>query len=46
MPGAWSVSFPTGYRNGSLQSLFFRTPYGTCTPDFLVLKRKSAPTPY
>ncbi len=28
-----------GYRNGSLQSLVIRTPYGTYTPDFLVLKR-------
>ncbi len=35
-----------GYRNGSLQSLVIRTPYGTYTPDFLVLKRKPAHTPY
>lgn len=29
-----------GYRNGALQSLVIRTPYGNYTPDFLVLKRK------
>lgn len=31
-----------GYRNGALQSLVIRTPYGNYTPDFLILKRKPA----
>jgi hypothetical protein len=35
-----------GYRNGNLQALVIRTPYGNYTPDFLVLKRKPAHTPY
>jgi superfamily II DNA or RNA helicase len=35
-----------GYRNGALQSLVIRTPYGGYTPDFLVLKRKPAHTRY
>ena len=35
-----------GYRNGALQALVIRTPYGNYTPDFLVLKRKPAHTPY
>jgi superfamily II DNA or RNA helicase len=35
-----------GYRNGNLQALVIRTPYGHYTPDFLVLKRKPAHTPY
>ena len=35
-----------GYRNGALQSLVIRTPYGTYTPDFLILKRKPAGKPY
>lgn len=35
-----------GYRNGALQSLVIRTPYGTYTPDFLILKRTPADKPY
>jgi len=35
-----------GYRNGALQALVIRTPYGTYTPDFLILKRKPADKPY
>ena len=35
-----------GYRNGALQALVIRTPYGTYTPDFLILKRKPAHPPY
>jgi superfamily II DNA or RNA helicase len=35
-----------GYRSGALQALVIRTPYGSYTPDFLVLKRKPAHTPY
>lgn len=31
-----------GYRNGALQTLVIRTPYGNYTPDFLILKRKPA----
>ena len=35
-----------GYRNGALQALVIRTPYGTYTPDFLILKRTPADKPY
>lgn len=31
-----------GYRNGALQALVIRTPYGNYTPDFIILKRKPA----
>ena len=34
-----------GYRNGALQSLVIRTPYGNYTPDFLILKRSPANKP-
>jgi hypothetical protein len=34
-----------GYRNGALQSLVIRTPYGNYTPDFLILKRNPANKP-
>lgn len=34
-----------GYRNGALQSLVIRTPYGNYTPDFLILKRLPATKP-
>ena len=34
-----------GYRNGALQSLVIRTPYGNYTPDFLILKRAPASKP-
>ena len=34
-----------GYRNGALQSLVIRTPYGNYTPDFLILKRRPADKP-
>jgi type III restriction enzyme len=35
-----------GYSNRNVQALVIRTPYGSYTPDFLVLKRKPAHTPY
>ena len=35
-----------GYRNGALQSLVIRTPYGSYTPDFLVLKRRPVTARY
>ncbi len=34
-----------GYRNRALETFFIRTPYGTYTPDFLILKREPASKP-
>lgn len=35
-----------GYRHGALESLVIRTPYGSYTPDFLILKRQPLDKPY